>query len=90
MQRFPQLKPGMTMGKWGQHYDSTQTWWEWSKPWHDYLARCQFMLRQGPVVTDVLALLVGRAVASLRALSQSSGHDYDACGPDTLPPNRIP
>ncbi len=56
MQRFPQLKPGMTMGKWGQHYDSTQTWWEWSKPWHDYLARCQFMLRQGPVVTDVLAL----------------------------------
>ncbi|MCB1132903.1 MAG: hypothetical protein KDN05_17395, partial [Verrucomicrobiae bacterium] len=56
MQRFPQVKPGMTMGKWGQHYDSTQTWWKWVNPWHDYLARCQYLLRMGPVVTDVLAL----------------------------------
>lgn len=83
MQRFPQLKPGMTMGKWGQHYDSTQTWWEWSKPWHDYLARCQYMLRQGPVATDVLALLWEEP---LHRFSHSLivGHDYDACGPDSF------
>jgi hypothetical protein len=83
MQRFPQLKPGMTMGKWGQHYDSTQTWWEWSKPWHDYLARCQFMLRQGPVVTDVLAL---PSEEPLHRFEQQpvAGHDYDTCGPDTF------
>ena len=55
MQRFPHLKPGMMMGGWGQQYDYTQTWWEWSRPWHNYLARCQFLLSQGPVVTDVLA-----------------------------------
>ncbi|MEY3894958.1 MAG: hypothetical protein RLZZ214_477 [Verrucomicrobiota bacterium] len=83
MQRFPQLKPGMTMGKWGQHYDSTQTWWEWSKPWHDYLARCQFMLRQGPVVTDVLALSSEEPLHRFEH-QPVSGHDYDACGPDTL------
>ncbi len=83
MQRFPQLKPGMTMGKWGQHYDSTQTWWEWSKPWHDYLARCQFMLRQGPVVTDVLGL---SSEEPLHRFDHHPipGHDYDACGPDTF------
>ena len=83
MQRFPQLKPGMTMGKWGQHYDSTQTWWEWSKPWHDYLARCQFMLRQGPVVTDVLALAPEEPLHRFEH-QPVPGHDYDACGPDTF------
>jgi hypothetical protein len=83
MQRFPQLKPGMTMGKWGQHYDSTQTWWEWSKPWHDYLARCQFMLRQGPVVTDVLALAPEEPLWRFEH-KPVPGHDYDVCGPDTF------
>ena len=83
MQRFPQLKPGMTMGKWGQHYDSTQTWWEWSKPWHDYLARCQFMLRQGPVVTDVLALPSEEPLHRFEH-QPVAGYDYDACGPDTF------
>ena len=83
MQRFENLKPGMTMGKWGQHYDSTQTWWEWSKPWHDYLARCQFMLRQGPVVTDVLALVPEEPLHRFEH-KPIPGYDYDACGPDTF------
>lgn len=83
MQRFPQLKPGMTMGKWGQHYDSTQTWWEWSKPWHDYLARCQWMLRQGPVVTDVLALPSEEPLHRFEH-QPVAGYDYDTCGPDTF------
>ncbi len=83
MQRFPQLKPGMTMGKWGQHYDSTQTWWEWSKPWHDYLARCQTMLRIGPVVTDVLAVAPEEPLHRFEH-QPVTGHDYDACGPDTF------
>lgn len=83
MQRFPQVKPGMTMGKWGQHYDSTQTWWEWSKPWHDYLARCQYMLRQGPVVTDVLALAPEEPLHRFEH-KPISGYDYDVCGPDNF------
>ncbi|MGL5019290.1 MAG: glycosyl hydrolase [Luteolibacter sp.] len=83
MQRFPQLKPGMTMGKWGQHYDSTQTWWEWSKPWHDYLARCQAMLRIGPVVTDVLAVAPEEPLHRFEH-RPVTGYDYDACGPDTF------
>ena len=83
MQRFPQLKPGMTMGKWGQHYDSTQTWWEWSKPWHDYLARCQLMLRQGPIVADVLAVVPEEPLQRFEPLS-IPGYDYDACGPDSF------
>ncbi|MEI8080101.1 MAG: glycosyl hydrolase, partial [bacterium] len=83
MQRFSQLKPGMTMGKWGQHYDSTQTWWEWTKPWHDYLARCQFMLRQGPVVADVLAVVPEEPLYRYEPLA-IPGHDFDVCGPDAF------
>ncbi|MBI3852842.1 MAG: hypothetical protein HY298_21515 [Verrucomicrobia bacterium] len=49
----PERRPGMMMGPWGQHYERTQTWWEWTPAWHEYLARCQFMLRQGLFVADI-------------------------------------
>jgi len=49
-------RPGMMMGPWGQHYERTQTWWEWTPAWHEYLARCQFMLRQGLFVADICYL----------------------------------
>jgi hypothetical protein len=48
--------PGMTMGPWGIHYERTETWWEQSKPWHEYLARCQFLLRNGLPVADICYL----------------------------------
>lgn len=48
--------PGVTMGPWGLHYERTETWWEMSKPWHEYLARCQYLLRQGKFVADLLYL----------------------------------
>ncbi len=48
--------PGICMGPWGLHYERTQTWWEMSKPWHEYLARCQYLLREGLFVADVLYL----------------------------------
>ena len=46
--------PGVTMGPWGLHYERTNTWWDWSLPWHQYLARCFYMLRQGVYVADLL------------------------------------
>ena len=48
--------PGATMGPWGLHYERTQTWWEMSGAWHQYLSRCQFMLRQGRFVADLCCL----------------------------------
>jgi hypothetical protein len=49
-------KPGMTLGYFGTHFGRTQTWWEQSKPWFDYLSRCQVMLQQGIYAADVLML----------------------------------
>ena len=49
----PHHGPGMSMGPWGLHYERTQTWWDMSKSWHDYVARCCYMLRLGKFVADV-------------------------------------
>lgn len=51
-----EYQPGMSMGPWGLHYERTETWWEQSAAWHEYLARCQFMLRQGLFVADICYL----------------------------------
>jgi hypothetical protein len=79
----PGVKPGMQMGPWGLHYERTNTWWEFSKPWHEYLTRCQYLLRQGAFVADALKL---ESEEPLRRFQEFrlTGYDYDVCGPDTL------
>jgi len=52
----PDRAPGISMGPWGLHYERTQTWWEFSRPWHEYLARCQYLLQQGRFVADICML----------------------------------
>ena len=49
--------PGMTMGIYGIHFERTQTWWDLSRAWMTYLARCQFLLQQGLSVVDLCFLL---------------------------------
>jgi len=77
------VKPGMQMGPWGLHYERTNTWWEFSGPWHEYLARCQYMLRQGLFVADVLKLESEEPLHRFQDMPLT-GYDYDACGPDTF------
>jgi len=48
------FKPGLTMGYWGTQFSRHLTWWPVSHGWHRYLSRCQYMLRQGLPVIDVL------------------------------------
>lgn len=50
----PNALPGMTMGPWGVNMDRSNTWFAQSGPWLRYLARSQYMLRQGTYVADVL------------------------------------
>jgi hypothetical protein len=46
----------MTMAYWGIHYERTQTWWEETRPWHEYLTRCQYLLQKGLFIADLLYL----------------------------------
>jgi hypothetical protein len=71
-------RPGMMMGPWGQHYERTETWWEQSVEWHRYLARCQFLLRQGLFVADICYLSPERPPQSFEQHPRL-GYDYDEC-----------
>ncbi len=52
------VKPGLTMNRWGFHFDRTQTWWENAGPsWFMYIARGSYLLRQGVPVSDLLVFV---------------------------------
>jgi hypothetical protein len=78
MQPWRDYRPGMTMGPWGLHYERTSTWWELAGPWHEYLARCQYMLRQGTFVADV-CYLQPEASPQEYQWHERKGYDYDDC-----------
>lgn len=88
----PDRAPGMAMGPWGLHYERTQTWWEQSAAWHEYLARCQFMLRQGLFVADICFLEPEgspmRFTPTLpdrrSLLPERPPYNFDGCTPEVL------
>ncbi|MBS1542660.1 MAG: glycosyl hydrolase, partial [Bacteroidetes bacterium] len=88
------IKPGMTMGPYGVHWDRNQTWWPMAQGYHQYVARCQYMLRQGKPVADILYLtpegaphvfLPPRsALAGDAFLPDKRGFSFDGCWPSQL------
>jgi hypothetical protein len=48
------LKPGMTLGKFGGHYNRNNPVWEFNHDWLKYQARVQYVLQKGEPVVDVL------------------------------------
>jgi hypothetical protein len=83
--------PGMAMGPWGLHYDRNQTWWEKSKTWHEYIARCQYLLQQGLFVADVAYLQPEGAPRQFKAPADAeiaprvrSGYNFDGCTPEVV------
>jgi hypothetical protein len=91
-QPWNNLRPGMTMGPFGVHWERTQTWWELSGDYHQYLSRCQWMLRQGLPVADVLYLVPEGAPQVFRPPSSAvrgnppdkRGYNFDGCAPDVF------
>jgi len=86
------MKPGLTMGPYGVHWERTQTWWDMVPAYHRYLARCQFMLRRGLPVADVCFLAAEGAPQVFRPPASAlrgdppgpAGPAFDGCPPDTL------
>ena len=90
-QPFLKVAPGISMGPWGLHYERTQTWWEQSKAWHEYLARCQSILQQGQFVADIVYLApegsprIFQAPAEARLASHiRGGYGFDGCSADVV------
>jgi hypothetical protein len=78
--------PGVTMGPWGLHYERTQTWWEMSGAWHEYLSRCQYLLRQGRFVADLCCLRpqLPNQTYFTPAPEVPAGYKYDECSAEAL------
>ena len=90
-QPWTKVAPGMAMGPWGLHYERTQTWWEQSKAWHEYVARCQYLLQQGLFVADVCYLQpegsprrFTEPPSAMSATDIRSGYNFDGCPADVV------
>jgi hypothetical protein len=82
------MVPGLTHRKWGQHINRHQTWWAFSKPYFDYVTRCQFLLQQGRTVVDFACLYHEGVPVSIKdsevTFNCPSGYDYDLCSPEIV------
>jgi glycosyl hydrolase family 106( putative alpha-L-rhamnosidase) len=84
--------PGMTMGDIGSHWERTQTWWELVPAFHQYLTRCQFMLRRGLPVADICYLSPEGAPNVFRPPKSATrgnppdrqAYNFDGCSPEAL------
>jgi alpha-L-rhamnosidase len=84
--------PGMTLGPYGSHFERTNGWLGVAgRAWTDYLARCQFMLRRGKPVVDVLYFVGEDVPNDLPDPTMPGhfpllprGHDFGAISPDGL------
>lgn len=88
------LKPGMTMGPYGVHWDRGQTWWPMVSDYHTYISRNSYMMQQGVNIADILYLTPEgvpqvfvpppSAVTGSERLPDRKGFDFDACYPAML------
>ncbi len=88
------LRPGMTMGPYGVHWDRHQTWWPMVDGYHRYLSRCQYLLQQGITAADILYLTPegaphvfqppASALSGDAVLPDRKGYNFDGCAPGQL------
>ncbi len=83
-QAYENMKPGLTHRRWGQHINRNQTWWDMSKPYFKYVARCQALLQQGTRVVDVAYVYKEGAPLNFNNIDFTlpAGYDYDFCTPE--------
>ena len=84
--------PGLTMGRWGMHFERSNTWWYEQKEWLRYQARCQWMLMEGRFCADIL-YYYGEGAPNVRAdvyygldnpRDNPVGYDYDQCAREVV------
>lgn len=92
MDRYPGMMMG-TDGGYGVEWQRTQTWWKMASSYHQYLSRCQQMLRRGLFVADILYLalegapnvfLPPRSAMRVGEMQDRRGYNFDGCAPNTF------
>lgn len=85
-QAYANMVPGLTHRRWGEHITRFNTWWSYSRPWMDYLARCQYLLQAGLPVADVCYWFGEGAPLPVEAMELAipEGYDYDFCSTEIV------
>lgn len=81
---YPPRFPGIVLGNIGTHFGRQVTWWSRSGPYIDYLARCQYMLRQGVFQADFCFYNSGGAPWRMGEEKPPTGYDFDWCDTEAL------
>jgi hypothetical protein len=79
--------PGLTLGKFGNHFNRHNTWWNHAGEWMQYQARVQYLLQQGAPVADILYYAGDRLPQHNRMRDQDAvpiGYQYQECNLDAL------
>ncbi len=88
-QPYDHLKPGFSLGGAGSHFHRNNIVYAASNAWPHYLARCQYLLRQGVFAADVLHF-TGENVPNYLGFRDElpvplpEGYDYDGCNAEIL------
>ena len=87
-------RPGMTMGRYGVHWDRGQTWWPMVGAYHEYISRSSHMMQQGQAVADILYLTPEGApmvftpptdaLVENEMIPDKKGYSFDGCSPKML------
>ncbi|TNF42872.1 MAG: glycosyl hydrolase, partial [Bacteroidetes bacterium] len=87
-------RPGMTMGRYGVHWDRGQTWWPMVDAYHKYISRSSHMMQQGQAVADILYLTPegapmiftppADALEENEMIPDKKGYGFDGCSPKML------
>jgi hypothetical protein len=86
VQPWPERVPGVSFLFIGTVFHRALTWWDQSKPWHEYVARCQHMLRQGQPVADICFVAPEGApyrfvapIPARSAIPDRPAYNFDGC-----------
>lgn len=87
-------RPGMTMGRYGVHWDRGQTWWPMVGAYHKYISRASHLMQQGQGVSDILYLTPegapmvftppADAMETNGKIPDKKGYGFDGCSPKML------
>lgn len=93
-QPYTTTGPGFTFASWGLNFNRANTWWNSVHAWTAYLTRCDYLLREGQSVCDVLSY-VGEDVPNRIAWRDElhpvlpAGYDFDGCDTRALMEARV-
>ena len=78
-------KPGNQWEHVSIHFNRNLTWWDKAHGWLGYLGRCQYLLRQGAFVADLL-YFTGEKIPNFVLIDQKpiKGYDFDSVNAQAL------